>query len=156
MSFGWTLSTPCNTFDVARSEIGGYVAPLLLLTPPAQLWGIQHRCKLEWVCNTSKAALSTVRKSTSTTVVHSLNNTNRKKLIFSHKFAHIQSASIVRSDKNGSKGTNFPEQACLGHRTRTQSVTIELMNWQLGIAINHLFPNQWKPRSIIQMSKSPY
>ena len=53
-------------FDVAsstRSEIGGFAAPMLLLTLLAQLWGMQHRCKLEWVCD-SQAALTNVKKCT--------------------------------------------------------------------------------------------
>jgi hypothetical protein len=102
MSFGWTLSMPCNKvlyegagpidgpFDVAssrRSEIGGYVAPLLLRTTPAQLWGIQHRRKVEGVCNTSKAELSNVRKSTSTSTQpkqHQLNNADLLSQICAH------------------------------------------------------------------------
>ena len=78
-TFGWNLSTHKNEvlfegagpidgpFDVAsstRSELGGYVAPLLVLHILTQIWGMQHRCKLAWVCD-SKAALSNVRKSTS-------------------------------------------------------------------------------------------
>jgi hypothetical protein len=78
-TFGWTISTPSNTvllegagpmdgpYNVAsstRSEIGGFTAPLLILTLLSQMWGMQHRCKVAWVCD-SKAALANVEKSTS-------------------------------------------------------------------------------------------
>ena len=111
-TFGWTLSTPSNEVlyegagpidgpsDVAsstRSEIGGYAAPLLLLTILAQLW----------VCNTAVSwnGSATAKRHYLTFgkahPIHSLNATNRIMRICYPKFEHIQRVSTVLSDKNG-------------------------------------------------------
>ena len=74
-TFGWRLTTlknkvlfqgsgsvdgPSETCSSIRSELGGFTAPLLLVTTLAQHWGLRHRCKFRWLAE-SKAAINQVR-----------------------------------------------------------------------------------------------
>ena len=42
-----------------RSELGGFTAPLLLVTTLARYWGLQHRCQFSWTTD-SKSAITKV------------------------------------------------------------------------------------------------
>ncbi len=50
---------PFDSSNSTRCKIGGFAAPLLLITVIAKYWGIRHRCKLHWIVD-SKAAISKV------------------------------------------------------------------------------------------------
>jgi ribonuclease HI len=72
---GWVISTgsrtllqcagpvdgPCDTASSTRSELGGYASALLLIRALSAFWGLQHRAKLYWYCD-SKAAISRVKR----------------------------------------------------------------------------------------------
>ncbi len=53
------MDGPFDSANSTRCEIGGFAAPLLLITVVAKDWGIRHRCKLHWIVD-SKAAISKV------------------------------------------------------------------------------------------------
>ena len=74
-TFGWRLISPLSDtlfqgsgpvdgpYDLAtstRSELGGYVAPLLLTAALLRFWGLPHRCKFRWIVD-STSAISKVR-----------------------------------------------------------------------------------------------
>lgn len=47
--------------SLTRSELGGYVAPLLLrITLISRFWGLRHRCKFYWIVD-SKLAIAKVK-----------------------------------------------------------------------------------------------
>ncbi|KAI2501468.1 hypothetical protein MHU86_12983 [Fragilaria crotonensis] len=79
-TFGWKVTTdkhstlfqgsgpidgPIDIGSSTRSELGGFTAPLLLITMIARNWGLRHRCKFRWIVD-SKIAINrvifTVRK----------------------------------------------------------------------------------------------
>jgi hypothetical protein len=48
---------PNKTGSSITSKLGGFTAPLLLVTTLAKHWGLRHRCKFGWLSE-SKAAIS--------------------------------------------------------------------------------------------------
>jgi hypothetical protein len=50
---------PYDQSNSTRCEIGGFAAPMLLITVIAKYWGIRHHCQLHWIVD-SKAAISKV------------------------------------------------------------------------------------------------
>jgi hypothetical protein len=50
---------PFDQSNLTRCEIGGFAAPLLLITVISKYWGIRHHCKFHWIVD-SKAAISKV------------------------------------------------------------------------------------------------
>ena len=73
-TFGWKLTTekhaplyhgsgpidgPIDIGSCTRSELGGFTAPLLLITLLARHWGLRHRCKFRWLVD-SKIAIQRV------------------------------------------------------------------------------------------------
>ena len=73
-TFGWKLTTskhtplfegsgpvdgPIEIGSSTRSELGGFTAPLLLVTVLARFWGLKHRCKFRWIVD-SKVAINRV------------------------------------------------------------------------------------------------
>ena len=73
-TFGWKLTTdkhhpiyqgsgpidgPINIGSSTRIELGGFTAPLLLITLLAWHWGLRHRCKFRWLFD-SKIAINRV------------------------------------------------------------------------------------------------
>ena len=50
---------PFELANSTRSEIGGFAAPLLLVTIISKYWGLRHRCKFHWIVD-STAAISKV------------------------------------------------------------------------------------------------
>jgi hypothetical protein len=50
---------PFDLANLTRSEIGGFAAPLLLVTVISKYWGIHHRCRFHWIVD-STAAISKV------------------------------------------------------------------------------------------------
>jgi hypothetical protein len=73
-TFGWKITTskhislyhgsgpidgPIDTGSSTRSELGGFTAPLLLITLLARHWGLRHRCKFRWLVD-SKIAINRV------------------------------------------------------------------------------------------------
>ena len=69
-TFGWKLTTkknitlyqgagpidgPIETGSSTRSELGGFTAPLLLITLLARHWGMRHRCKFRWLVDSQIA-----------------------------------------------------------------------------------------------------
>jgi hypothetical protein len=69
-TFGWkitnkthlTLFTGSGPIDgpheigsSTRSELGGFTAPLLLITSLARHWGLKHRCKFRWLADSQVA-----------------------------------------------------------------------------------------------------
>ena len=73
-TFGWKLTTekfkplfqgsgpvdgPIEIGSSTRSELGGFTAPLLLVTILARHWGLKHRCSFRWLAD-SKVALHRV------------------------------------------------------------------------------------------------
>ena len=73
-TFGWKLTTskhvplfegsgpvdgPIEIGSSTRSEIGGFTAPLLLVTVLARFWGLNHKCSFRWIAD-SKDAISRV------------------------------------------------------------------------------------------------
>ena len=77
---GWVISTgtknlfqcagpvdgPYDTSSSTRSELGGYASVLLFIRELSRFWGIRHRARLHWYCD-SKAAISRVRRFASRT-----------------------------------------------------------------------------------------
>ena len=75
---GWVISTgtkilfqcagpvdgPRDTASSTRSELGGYASALLLIRALYRFWGLRHRSKFHWYCD-SKAAISRVKRYTS-------------------------------------------------------------------------------------------
>ena len=77
-TFGWKIVTTIRSKEVTlfqgsgpidgpaeigsstRSELGGFTAPILLVTTLAKFWGIRHRCRFRWYTD-SKSAISKVR-----------------------------------------------------------------------------------------------
>jgi hypothetical protein len=75
-TFGWKISNtkralalfrgsgpvdgPTEVNSPTRSELGGYAAPLLLITSIARFWGLRHRCKFFWIAD-SKSAIVKVK-----------------------------------------------------------------------------------------------
>jgi hypothetical protein len=51
---------PDKTGSSIRSKLGGFTAPLLLVTTLAKHWGLRHRRKFRWLAE-SKAAINQVR-----------------------------------------------------------------------------------------------
>jgi hypothetical protein len=73
-TFGWKLTSdkhhplyqgsgpidgPIDIGSSTRSELGGFTAPLLLITLLARHWGLRHRCKFRWLVD-SKIAINRV------------------------------------------------------------------------------------------------
>jgi ribonuclease HI len=68
---GWVLSTGSKTLlqcagpvdgpSSTRSELGGYISALLLIRALSGFWGLRHRAKLYWYCD-SKAVISRVKR----------------------------------------------------------------------------------------------
>ena len=73
-TFGWKITTskhlplyqgsgpidgPIDTGSSTRSELGGFTAPLLLITMLARFWGLRHKCKFRWLVD-SKIAINRV------------------------------------------------------------------------------------------------
>jgi hypothetical protein len=73
-TFGWKLTTqnyttlfhgygpvdgPMEIGSSTRSELGGFTAPLLLVTVLARHWGLRHRCTFRWLAD-SKVAINRV------------------------------------------------------------------------------------------------
>ena len=73
-TFGWKITNdkfkplfkgagpidgPIEIGSSTRSELGGFTAPLLLVTILARHWGLKHRCKFKWLAD-SRVALSRV------------------------------------------------------------------------------------------------
>ena len=73
-TFGWKITTdkflnlfhgsgpidgPIELGSSTRSELGGFTAPLLLVTILARHWGLKHRCKFKWIAD-SRIALHRV------------------------------------------------------------------------------------------------
>ena len=98
-TFGWKIITnkevvlfhrtgpvggPPETASSARSELGGYAAPLLLIAAIARFWGRRHRCQYRWIVD-SQAAISNVILVTrrGSTPFCQLNNTDYLTLIYS-------------------------------------------------------------------------
>ncbi|KAI2509676.1 hypothetical protein MHU86_4796 [Fragilaria crotonensis] len=69
-TFGWKLTTrnhhvlfqgygpvdgPIEIGSSTRSELGGFTAPLLLVTVLARHWGLRHRCKFRWLADSEVA-----------------------------------------------------------------------------------------------------
>ena len=69
-TFGWKLTDKKNTTlfqgsgpvdgpheigSSTRSELGGFTAPLLLITSLARHWGLKHRCKFRWLADSQVA-----------------------------------------------------------------------------------------------------
>lgn len=79
-TFGWKVTTdkhitlyqgsgpidgPIDTGSSTRSELGGFTAPLLLITLIARHWGLRHRCKFRWIVDSQIAinrVIFTIRK----------------------------------------------------------------------------------------------
>jgi hypothetical protein len=51
---------PPEVNSSTRSELGGYAAPLFLITIISRFWGLRHRCKFYWVVD-SKSAIVKVK-----------------------------------------------------------------------------------------------
>jgi hypothetical protein len=74
---GWVISTgtkilfqcagpvdgPLDTASSTRSELGGYASALLLIRSLYRFWGLRHRSKFHWYCD-SKAAIARVKRFT--------------------------------------------------------------------------------------------
>ncbi|KAI2511592.1 hypothetical protein MHU86_2846 [Fragilaria crotonensis] len=73
-TFGWKITTktnialfqgygpvdgPIEIGSSTRSKLGGFTAPLLLVTILARHWGMRHRCKFRWLAD-SKVAINRV------------------------------------------------------------------------------------------------
>ncbi|KAI2499411.1 hypothetical protein MHU86_15056 [Fragilaria crotonensis] len=73
-TFGWKITTnkheplfegsgpvdgPIEIGSSTRSELGGFTAPLLLVTVLARHWGLRHRCTFRWIAD-SKVAINRV------------------------------------------------------------------------------------------------
>ena len=73
-TFGWKITTtkhlslyhgsgpidgPIDTGRSTRSKLGGFTAPLLLITILARHWGLRHRCKFRWLVD-SRIAINRV------------------------------------------------------------------------------------------------
>ena len=69
-TFGWKVTTdkhvplfdgsgpvdgPFELGSSTRSELGGFTAPLLLITVLARHWGLRHRCKFRWIADSQVA-----------------------------------------------------------------------------------------------------
>ncbi|KAI2493658.1 hypothetical protein MHU86_20873 [Fragilaria crotonensis] len=52
---------PFDTSSSTRCEISGYASALLFIDHLARFWGIRHKCRFTWICD-SKAALSRVKR----------------------------------------------------------------------------------------------
>jgi ribonuclease HI len=64
------IDGPHEIGSSTRSELGGYTAPLLLVTALAKFWGIRHKCAFRWYTD-SKAAISKVK-------IYSIKGASRK------------------------------------------------------------------------------
>ena len=74
-TFGWIISTknkvlfkcsgpvdgPFDTDSSTRCELCGVTSSLLLLVTLSRFWGIKHRCRFRWCCD-SKAAISRIQR----------------------------------------------------------------------------------------------
>ena len=49
---------PNKTESSIRSKLGGFTAPLLLVTTLAKHWGLRHRCKFRWLAEGKAASLT--------------------------------------------------------------------------------------------------
>lgn len=73
-TFGWKITTskfkplfkgsgpvdgPIEIGSSTRSELGGFTAPLLLVTMLARHWGLKHRCSFRWLAD-SRVAIDRV------------------------------------------------------------------------------------------------
>ncbi|KAI2499475.1 hypothetical protein MHU86_14995 [Fragilaria crotonensis] len=73
-TFGWKITTsqhtvlfhgsgpidgPIEIGSSTRSKLGGFTAPLLLVTILARYWGLRHRCKFRWLVD-SRIAINRV------------------------------------------------------------------------------------------------
>ena len=56
-----SVDGPFELTNSTRSELGGYAAPLLLVSAIARFWGTPHKCKLRWIVVDSTAAISKVQ-----------------------------------------------------------------------------------------------
>ena len=54
------IDGPAAVGSSTRSELGGFTAPLLLVTAITKFWGIRHKCTFRWYTD-SKSAISKVR-----------------------------------------------------------------------------------------------
>ena len=54
------IDGPHEVGSSTRSELGGFTAPLLLVTAVAKFWGIRHKCRFRWYTD-SQSAISKVR-----------------------------------------------------------------------------------------------
>jgi hypothetical protein len=69
-TFGWKITTdkhfplfegsgpidgPAEIGSSTRSELGGFTAPLLLVTVLAKHWGLKHRCSFRWLADSQVA-----------------------------------------------------------------------------------------------------
>jgi hypothetical protein len=79
-TFGWKITTdkhislyhgsgpidgPIDIGSSTQSELGGFTAPLLLITMIARHWGLRHRCKFRWLVDSRIAinqVIFTIRK----------------------------------------------------------------------------------------------
>jgi hypothetical protein len=55
-----TVNGPNKTGSSIRSKLGGFTAPLLLVTTLAKHWGLRRRCKFRWLAE-RKAAINQVQ-----------------------------------------------------------------------------------------------
>ena len=53
------MDGPIDIGSSTQSELGGFTAPLLLITLLARYWGLRHRCKFQWLVD-SKVAINRV------------------------------------------------------------------------------------------------
>jgi ribonuclease HI len=74
-TFGWIISTkkkvlfkcsgpvdgPFDTDSSTRCELCGVTSSLLLLVTLSRFWGIKHRCRIRWYCD-SKTAISRIQR----------------------------------------------------------------------------------------------
>lgn len=49
------IDGPIEIGGSTRSELGGFTAPLLLVTILARHWGLRHRCKFRWLADSEVA-----------------------------------------------------------------------------------------------------
>jgi ribonuclease HI len=49
------IDGPTEVGSSTRSELGGFTAPLLLVTALARFWGLRHRCRFRWTTDSTSA-----------------------------------------------------------------------------------------------------